>query len=118
MSILSSEVLVLLNAVTGTGAGTVVADTTGFTDGPVMQIVITGTATVQIQEALDRTNWTTMASVTSTDAYVLPAKGCYYRANVSAITGGSVTVLVGPGITTQGQLGMTRPPTVKSGGPS
>ncbi len=105
-----------------TGAGSVV-DVSGLISvpgmpGPVMQIIITNTATVTIQQSLDRTNWTTMATTSTSDSFVLPCPGVYYRPNVTAWTSGTVTVLVGPGQNTSGLIASSTGPTVYSTGPS
>lgn len=105
-----------------TGAGSVV-DISGLISvpgmpGPVCQVIITGTATVQLQQSLDQTNWVTEATTTVSDSFVLPCAGVYYRPNVSAFTSGTVTVLVGPGQNTAGLIASPGAPTVYSTGPS
>lgn len=118
MSIKKSDIYTLLAlSASATGAGTQVADVTGFTAGPCMQIIISATATVAIQESLDQVNWVTTNTITTTDSYVLDIRGCYYRANATA-NSGSVTVLVGPGLTIGGQLAMTRGPASSTAGPA
>jgi hypothetical protein len=86
--------------------------------GPVMQVIISNTATVTIQQSLDRTNWVTMATTTTSDSFVLPCPGVYYRPNVTAWTSGTVTVLVGPGQNTAGLIASAGAPTTYSTGPS
>lgn len=117
MSIRTSDIYTLLTLTgSATGAGTSVADITGFIAGPCIQIIISATATVQIQQSFDRVNWTTTNTISSTDSYVLDIRGCYYRANCTA-NSGSVTVYVGPGQTIGGQLAMTRGPASSTAGP-
>lgn len=116
MSIKAADIY-QLQSTTTTGASTNIADITGFIAGPCIQIIISATATVLIQASLDRVNWVTTNTITTSDAYVLDIRGCYYRSNVSA-NSGTVTVLVGPGLTIGGQVAITRGPASSTTGPS
>src|ERR1019366_9584539 len=117
MSIKKSDIYTLLTLTgSATGTGTNVADVTGFTAGPAMQVIISATATVAIQESLDQVNWVTTNTISASDTYVLDIRGCFYRANCTANTG-NVTVLIGPGLTIGGQLAMTRGPASSTAGP-
>lgn len=89
---------ILMNAKTDTGAGTTyMADFAGTST---IQAWITGpgTATVLIQVSNNNSNWLTLATMsldsggTTSDGFVMEAPWMYVRGNVSAITGGSITI--------------------------
>lgn len=118
MSLKTADPYYLLSSVTTTGAGVKVADLTGQITGPAIQVVISATATVQLQASIDRTNWVTLNTLTSSDIYVLDIRGCYFRANVSSYGSGTVSVIVGPGMTIGGHLAVTSGPITVAGGPN
>jgi hypothetical protein len=112
----SDAAIFLAQSTDTTGAGTTI-DVSGFLFGPAVIIIISATATVQIQQSFDRVNWITAVTISSSDAYVLEPRGLYYRTNVTANTG-TVTASVGPGILQDGAFCGVRSNTTKSGGPS
>lgn len=91
-------------------------DVSGFTSGPVAQIIISSAATVVCRQSLDGTNWTSLLSVTSSDSLELDPRGVYYSFTWSG-NNGNVTILIGPGLTAQG-LANVQVPAVKSQTPS
>jgi|DEB0MinimDraft_3_1074331.scaffolds.fasta_scaffold00777_9 hypothetical protein len=81
----------LLDAVTATTESTVY----GGKGSRVFQILITGTATVQMQASVDNTNWVSLgAAITASGGYESEAPWPYMRATVSSYTNGAVTVWV------------------------
>lgn len=122
MAYKSNQLYTPLNAATTTGASSVI-DVSGLiagvgVPGPTLTVIITGTATVQIQQSLDQATWITLATISASDSYVLLPSGLYYRVNVSAISSGSVTAQVGPGLTTGGMSATPAKPASNAGGPS
>jgi len=118
MSFAASALFYSLNGATTTTTGNTV-DITGFDPNvpPAMQIIISGTATVVIEESLNQANWNTMQTTTASGAWVLPVQGLYYRARVTAFTSGTITAIVGPGVA-MGMLAAAAGPLTKSSGPS
>jgi hypothetical protein len=112
----SDSAIFQAHATSSTGAGTII-DVSGLGFGPVINIIISATATVQIQQSFDRTNWITLITLSGSDSYVLDPRGLYYRDNVTANTG-LVTVAVGPGALLDGTLCGIKSVTVKVGIPS
>lgn len=91
------NVITLLNAVTGTGAGSTVEpvlDADSQYQNLPVQIYGTFVGTVQTQVSLDGTNWFTYASDTAPDAFTIPYFP-YVRANVSAYTSGTINAKIG-----------------------
>jgi hypothetical protein len=103
-----------LESVTVAGPSPIV-DVSGFSavGGPIAQLTINGSASVQIQCAIDQSNWVTLSLVTQSDLYILDPRGMYYRFNVTGVSG-DVTVVVGPGVLNDGRLAGVRGITVRS----
>lgn len=91
---MSFNTVTMLDAATGTGAGT--AHPNGESDMTFVASQTGGTnATVLVEGSQDNTNWFTVHSFALTNddaAQVIKEKWRYLRGNVSAITGGSVTL--------------------------
>lgn len=88
-------VYTLLNAVTGTGAGTAVTPIHNGGGHENLNAIIYGTfvGTVAIQGSLDGTNWVNLTSQTAPWAGKVNDFP-YIRGNVSAYTSGSITVKI------------------------
>jgi hypothetical protein len=86
-----------------------------FQYGPVAHIIITN-ATVTINGSIDNTNWSPVATLTSSDLYVLDPRIPYYQFVITNNTG-SVTVNVGPGMVSGAQIAGVRSIMVRSAGP-
>lgn len=84
------NVVTLLDGVSATGASESVIMTPGMKN---FQIVISNTATVAIQASNDGTNWETLTTATSSGMYDYSGSARNYRANVTAYTSGTVTVI-------------------------
>lgn len=87
-------VVTLLNAVQSTGTGN--SEQIGGI-GPaaatgVVQVVITGTATVALEGSLDGTNWFEITSVSSSGGQAVTAP-VYVRGNVTSYSSGDVTLM-------------------------
>lgn len=94
-----------LNAVTATGAGTAVPLFAGIGgqprgyrrgDSAIVQVFLTGTATVALQGSSDNTNWVTLQSFTA-DGMVEVIPPLYLRGNVTARSSGAITMLIDHG---------------------
>jgi hypothetical protein len=118
MSFKASQVYVCLNT-TAASATSSVIDLSGLNalTPPDVFLYVSNAATVNIQQSLDQTNWVTVATVTSTDSYVLPPQGVYYRVTITG-NNGTVMAQVGPGANLRGELCAITAPTVQSAGPS
>lgn len=80
----------LLNAATATGAGTVLELQDVFSYHTI-QVVITGTATVQCQGSTDNSTWDTLASLTASGSCVTEGAWKYIRPYVLVCTSCTVT---------------------------
>jgi hypothetical protein len=81
----------LLDAVSATGAG---ATATVFPLHKAFQVIISATATCELQASLDGTNWITLRSSTASEGYTVEAPWRRLRGNVTAYTSGTVTLLM------------------------
>lgn len=81
---------ILQQAATATGAGTVLQVPEDYPY-QTIQVTITGTATVQCQASLDKTNFETLGTLTATGSCVTEGAWRYIRANISACTACTVT---------------------------
>ncbi len=117
MSFSASGLFYSLNSAASGLTGATV-DVSGFDvdTPPVMQLIISGTATVLIEQSLNQTNWSLMKTVSSSDSYVLPVQGLYYRARISSYGSGTISAIVGPGAA-YGALASSAGPQVRSQGP-
>jgi len=96
--------ITLLNAVTGTGAGTAVVPVSGASRCFQATVVGTGTVTttVNVEVSLDGTNFLVLGTITlsgtttATDGFASFAQWPYVRGNATAIsgTGAAVTLLM------------------------
>jgi hypothetical protein len=81
----------LLMGVTSTGASGVY----GGKGQRVSQVLITGTATVQMQASVDNDNWISLGDpITASGGYESEAPWPYMRANVTSYSSGAVSVWV------------------------
>ena len=81
----------LLDAVTTTDTSSVYGGQTAR----VFQILITDTATVQMEASVDAVNWVSLgAAITASGGYESEAPWPYMRARVSSYSSGAVTVWV------------------------
>lgn len=81
----------LLDGVAETGPSVVY----GGQSARVIQILITNTATVQMQVSVDGENWVSLgAAITSSGGYESEAPWPYTRANVTSYTSGTVSVWI------------------------
>lgn len=106
-----------LNSATGTGVGATI-DCSGIDVGapPTLFVLISATATVQMQVSPDKTNWVNFGTaITASGEYTLPPAGVYYRPSAT-ISSGSVTVIVGPGQTARGDWAGVAAPQVSTTG--
>lgn len=107
-----------LNSATSTGAGSVI-DVTGLdqTKPPTIFFLISGSATIQMQVSPDKVNWVNFgAAITASGEYSLPPAGVYYRPNVTVYGSGTISVIVGPGQTTDGEWAGVSAPSVSTTG--
>lgn len=81
----------LQDAATATGAGTVWGPIGDNFEYQTIQVVISGTATVQCQGSLDNTTFETLGSLTATGSCITEGAWKYVRANISACTACTVT---------------------------
>lgn len=81
----------LLDAVGATGAGTAVQNPGRH---KLFQAVISGTATVDIEGSLDNVNWVQLGQLTASGIVSDSDPWEYVRANVTAWTSGTVTVIM------------------------
>lgn len=81
----------LQDAATATGAGTAWGPIQDVFAYQTIQVVITGTATVQCQGSLDGTTYETLGSLTATGSCVTEGAWKYIRANISVCTACTVT---------------------------
>lgn len=85
----------LMAAQTATGAGASVA-VRAIRDKRTFQVSISGTATVALQGSNDNTNWVTLqGGITASGGFEDDAPWNFMRANVTAYSSGSVTVVMG-----------------------
>ena len=84
------SVQTLLNGVSATGASSAV-DLSDYNNAK-LQIIKTGTATVDVEESLDGTNWSTSLSDQNGIVSIGPESFSNLRVNVSARTSGTITV--------------------------
>lgn len=89
----SALTTLLLSAVTATGAGSPYVPTN---HNRTFQVVISGgTASVNIEASNDGVNWIVLATVTSSGGYESNAPWASVRANVTAVSGATVSVIMG-----------------------
>lgn len=81
----------LQDAATATGAGTAWGPIQDVFAYQTIQVVVTGTATVQCQGSLDGTTYETLGSLTATGSCVTEGAWKYIRANISACSSCTVT---------------------------
>lgn len=82
----------LLDAVTATGAG---ASHKPVGAHRVFQVIGTFSGTVKIQGSMDDSNWVDLVTTTATGGWEDTGPWRHVRANVTAYTSGSITVIMG-----------------------
>lgn len=85
----------LLNTLAGTGTGSSIDLGVNYATG-VVQVIMTGTATVELQASLDDVNFVDVHQFTASDAKEVLCMR-YMRGNVSSYTSGTVDMLLGLG---------------------
>lgn len=60
-----------------------------------LQVIITGSATVEWQISNDNQNWETIATATNSGAFENSGKWAYTRTEITAYTSGTVTTILG-----------------------